>query len=207
MAPPARRSIPCARASADASARFAGLQAPAGCADPRDRARVSGRHGSVRTCGFDREKRGVRQAVAGATSAIDLSFTPDGSADARRVEYIGVHEFGHVLGFLHEQDLPANDGPAKCTLTAGVDARSTPVSAASDRDSIMNYRNQDGNSLGRITDLDIAGVQSVYGVRSSSSRRSCSRAGAAASGATPAGPAVDPHRPEPAHRGDRRAVR
>lgn len=92
-----------------------------------------------------------------------MTFNADGSADQGRVEYIGVHEFGHVLGFVHEQDTPGNvEGPAHCDSTANEpDARSlTPY----DRDSVMNYCNKDGNMKGNLTATDIAGVQAVYGV-------------------------------------------
>ncbi len=94
---------------------------------------------------------------------MDLSFEA-GKAVQRRVEYIGVHEFGHVLGFAHEQDAPGNEGPEKCN--DGVDGGVKPVPITGyDRDSIMNYCNRDGNMTGLLTDIDIAGVQQIYGVR------------------------------------------
>ena len=96
---------------------------------------------------------------------VDLGFNPDGSADKQRVEYIGVHEFGHVLGFVHEQDLPGNvEGPAHCDKTIGVDPNGVPVTAY-DRNSVMNYCNGDGNGQGRLTDIDILGVRGIYGTR------------------------------------------
>ena len=96
--------------------------------------------------------------------AVNLSFNPDGTADTQRVEYVGVHEFGHVLGFIHEQDLPGNvEGPAHCD-TIGVDPNGTPVTAF-DPNSVMNYCNADGNNQGRLTDIDILGVRSIYGTK------------------------------------------
>ncbi len=95
---------------------------------------------------------------------VNLSFNPDGSADRGRVEYVGVHEFGHVLGFVHEQDAPGNvEGPAHCA-SSGTEANTTTVTPY-DRDSIMNYCNRDGNATGNLTDIDIQGVQAIYGVR------------------------------------------
>lgn len=95
---------------------------------------------------------------------VNLSFNPDGTADQGRVEYVAVHEFGHVLGFNHEQDTPGNvEGPTYCK-SSGSEPNTTPLTPY-DRDSIMNYCNRDGNIAGNLTDIDIAGVQKVYGVR------------------------------------------
>jgi hypothetical protein len=95
---------------------------------------------------------------------VNMSFKADGTANEQRVEYVGVHEFGHVLGFIHEQDLPANvEGPAQCA-TNGVDPNGVPITAY-DPNSVMNYCNADGNRQGRLTDIDILGVRSTYGTR------------------------------------------
>ncbi len=90
-----------------------------------------------------------------------MQFNPDGTADKGRVEYIAVHEFGHVLGFIHEQDSP-NHNAAHCA--GGIEANATSLTNY-DSDSVMNYCNKDGNMTGYLTDLDIAGIQKVYGVR------------------------------------------
>jgi hypothetical protein len=95
---------------------------------------------------------------------VNLSFNPDGTADEGRVEYVAVHEFGHVLGFIHEQDAPGNEGSARCNQGVDSDANPIPITGY-DRDSIMNYCNRDGNMTGHLTDVDIAGVQKIYGVR------------------------------------------
>ncbi|HEV7606269.1 MAG TPA: hypothetical protein VGO61_02985 [Steroidobacteraceae bacterium] len=101
----------------------------------------------------------------GGPANVNFSFNPDGSANAQRVEYIGVHEMGHVLGFVHEMDLPGNppEAPAHC-YTIGIDPKADSITPY-DRDSIMNYCNVDGNGQGRLTDIDILGVRSVYGPR------------------------------------------
>ncbi|MCE9671576.1 FG-GAP-like repeat-containing protein [Myxococcus stipitatus] len=85
--------------------------------------------------------------------------TPSG-----RFDYLTVHEFGHTLGFHHEQDrdddpLRLPDGTA---CQSGAPA-SGPKYTVLDRDSIMNYCNYTNNSSGRLSRLDILGAQSVYG--------------------------------------------
>lgn len=132
------------------------------------------KHVRVRILAQDTSNSGAggsaRVGTAALSSAEDndpgviLSFNPDGTADEGRVEYVGVHEFGHVLGFIHEQDAPGNEGSAKCNTGVDPDANPVPITGY-DRDSIMNYCNRDGNMTGHLTDVDIAGVQKIYGVR------------------------------------------
>jgi hypothetical protein len=108
-----------------------------------------------------------------------LTFNPDGSADQGRVEYIGVHEFGHVLGFVHEQDTEGNEeGPAHCA-SPGNEPNAKSLTSY-DRDSIMNYCNKDGNMKGNLTATDIAGVQAVYGVHTAKALGRVKMPGAAA---------------------------
>jgi hypothetical protein len=111
----------------------------------------------------------ARVGTAALSRAIDdnpgvnLGFQAN-LANQGRVEYVAVHEFGHVLGFIHEQDARDNEGPARCN--SGVDYNANPTAITHyDRDSIMNYCNRDGNMTGNLSDVDIEGVQSVYGVR------------------------------------------
>ena len=98
---------------------------------------------------------------------VTMTFNPDGTADRGRIEYIAVHEFGHVLGFVHEQDSPGNvnaHGIAYCE-SSGIESNATALTSY-DPDSIMNYCNKDGNMKGNLTAKDIKGLQSIYGVRS-----------------------------------------
>ncbi len=90
-----------------------------------------------------------------------MQFNSDGSADKGRIEYIAVHEFGHVLGFVHEQDSP-NHNRAHCA--GGTEANSSSLTGY-DPDSVMNYCNKDGNMKGNLTSKDIVGLRTVYGKR------------------------------------------
>ncbi len=70
-----------------------------------------------------------------------------------------VHEFGHALGFAHEQ--ARADTPSWCSYEPGQDDE-VPVGAW-DLDSVMNYCNPLWTGAGVLSATDIAGVRAAYG--------------------------------------------
>jgi hypothetical protein len=84
-----------------------------------------------------------------------------GSARESCIRGIGVHEFGHALGFLHEMNRA--DNPASCDLQQEVEGDRTV--GPWDLSSVMNYCNPEYNNNAMLSPTDIWGVQQFYGGR------------------------------------------
>lgn len=104
--------------------------------------------------------------LGGMPNGMVLNFTfSNWSASCQRRQHfcvyaIAVHEFGHAIGFTHEQN--RDDAPAECQEEAQGTNGDFKVTRY-DPFSIMNYCNPTWNGDGQLSDLDVYSVKEIYG--------------------------------------------
>jgi hypothetical protein len=129
--------------------------------------RVTATTGQAQTSGTGTQVRAVPNGVQINFTFAHWNNEPcNVRAEAREscIKATAVHEFGHVLGFVHEHNRHESWGQG-CTVPAddGVGSREF---TAWDGKSVMNYCNKDRLAeSGKLSDLDKAAVALFYGRR------------------------------------------
>lgn len=115
--------------------------------------------------------KGLGTRLDGVEEGMVLNFTFDrwgqgcsaSEVQRKRCIYsIAVHEFGHALGFAHEQNRP--DTPIDLCEEGPQGTDGDTILTPWDLESVMNYCNPTYNNDGILSELDRYAVRSIYGL-------------------------------------------
>lgn len=119
--------------------------------------------------------KGLGRQLDGMPNGMVLNFTFANWSQSCRtsrdycIKTIAGHEFGHAIGFAHEQNRP--DVPGECR-EAPQGENGNKLLTPYDEHSIMNYCNAKWNNEGKLSVLDIDALHQLYGAHASSSGNS-----------------------------------
>ncbi len=140
--------------------QFLGWQS---CAERSSGIRIYVSEDGPHTKGLGRQLDGVNQGMVLNFTFNSWSESCKSSPEARDycIKGIAVHEFGHAIGFAHEQNRP--DKPGECRQPAQGSSAGAVMLTPYDPRSVMNYCNEKYNNDGKLSMWDIDALHKVYG--------------------------------------------
>jgi hypothetical protein len=116
--------------------------------------------------------KGLGRQLDGMSQGMVLNFTFNSWSESCKsssqerdycINAIAVHEFGHAIGFAHEQNRP--DKPGECRQPAQGPSEGAVMLTPYDPHSVMNYCNERYNNNGALSVLDIDALHKIYGAK------------------------------------------